>query len=351
MIEIRTFEGDGEEAHRVTYTVWSGAFGGKTPIPIWSPEFFDWALLAGRPEASHYLIGAYNGARLVGTLFAEEFMFRVRGELIRGSGGSWLSVSRECTGHFVAQRMWNELAKRHLEREARFMLGWTYRSTAALDGQLFWKRASTMEAIDEMGYWVRVLDHRAVARWEPARSSALLVAAAGLVQRPPSLRADTQGIRAYKESDLPWCLQLLDSRSRTLDLSIAWTSERLARQLMYKNIPRTLVAEHGDAVAGFINYYPLDMLGRHPLRAAVIDLLVTGSLDGRATKRLLAAALARMREDKVAVALLSRVRNRPVCALLVNGFVPLPAQLTFIGMYPDNRPSLGRIKNYDVHPR
>ena len=351
MIEIRTFEGDGEEAHRVTYSVWSSAFGGKTPIPIWSPEFFDWALLAGRPEANHYLIGVYKGAQLVGTLFAEEFTFRVRGELMRGSGGSWLSVSKECKGHFAAKRMWDELVKRHLEREARFMLGWTYRSSAALDGHFFWTKSSTMETIDKIGHWVRVLDHKAVAQWEPERFQAMLASAAGLVQEPPSLTVDVEGIRDYVESDLPACAQLLEEHSRTLDLTIAWTPERLARQLKYKNMPRTLVAERDGKVAGFINYYPIEMLGRHPLRAALIDLFVAGLLDAATQARLLAVALARMREEGVAFTLLLRLRHLRVWPLLSRGFVPLPPQVTFICMYPEGHRFLGRMRRYDIPPR
>ncbi|MCC6489754.1 MAG: GNAT family N-acetyltransferase [Candidatus Hydrogenedentes bacterium] len=351
MIEIRTFEGDGAEAHRVTYSVWSKAFGGKTPIPIWSPEFIDWALLAGRPEANHYLIGAYKGTKLVGTLFAEEFMLRVRGELVRGSGGSWLSVTDECKGHFVAKRMWNELAKRHLERDAQVMLGWTYRAAAALDGQNFWSKASTMEPIDEVGYWVRVLDHKAVAKWEPERFQAMLSTLAGLVQGSPRISPDTAGIRDYMESDLSACLHLLEGHGRTLDLSIAWSPERLARQLKHKDMPRTLVAEQNGAIAGFINYYPIEMLGLHPLRCAVVDLLVTGSLDRSRTKRLLAAALTRMREDGIAFTLLTRVSNRPARSLLANGFVPLPAQVTFIGIYPRDRRFIGRTRMHDVPSR
>jgi hypothetical protein len=351
MIEIRTFEGDGAEADRVTYSVWCSAFGGKTPIPIWSPEFFDWALLAGRPEANHYLIGAYKGAQLVGTLFAEEFMFRVRGELIRGSGGSWLSVSRECKGQFAAKRMWDALAKRHLEREAQFMLGWTYRSSAALDGHLFWNKFSTMETIDEIGHWVRVLDHKAVAQWEPERFQAMLASAAGLVQGPPSLTVDMTGIRDYVESDLPACQQLVDDQGRTLDLSIAWTPERLARQLKYKDMPRTLVAERDGKVAGFINYYPIEMMGRHPLRAALIDLFVAGSLDTGTQARLLAVALARMREGGVAFTLLLRLRHLRAWPLLSKGFVPLPPQVTFIAIYPGGQRFLGRMRRHDIPPR
>ncbi|MCC6696546.1 MAG: GNAT family N-acetyltransferase [Candidatus Hydrogenedentes bacterium] len=351
MIEIRTFEGDGAEAHRVTYSVWSKAFGGKTPIPIWSPEFFDWALLAGRPEANHYLIGAYKGSQLVGTLFAEEFMLRVRGKQIRGSGGSWLSVSEACKGHFVAKRMWDELAKRHLERNAQVMLGWTYRAAAALDGHIFWNRAAVIDTIDEVGHWVRVLDHKSVANWEPERIQSLLASVAGLVQRPPSLAVNTTGIRHYEESDLPACMHLVEAQSRTMDLSIAWSADRLARQLKFKDMPRTLVAERDGKAAGFVNYYLVEMLGRHPLRAALIDLFVAGSLAAGVQARLLAAALARMREEGAAFTLLLRLRNLRAWPLISNGFVPLPPQVTFIGIYPGGNRFLGKIRNYDVPPR
>src|SRR5206468_1863861 len=95
----------------------------------------------------------------------------------------------------------------------------------------------------------------------------------GLVQGSPHGVLNTEGIRPYRADDLADCLQLTRQLLAHVDLGYVWTSERLAHQLDYAGLPRTIVLEDHGHVGGFVNYYRLDFAARNAIEAAVTDLI------------------------------------------------------------------------------
>jgi GNAT superfamily N-acetyltransferase len=351
MVEIRTFEDGPEAAAALTQRVWTGAMGGKAIIPIWSAEYFDWQLFHKRLGGDDYLVGAYDGAKPIGTLFAEEFLFRVRGREITGTMSSWLAVCPEYRSEGLGKRMYDVLRRRHLDRSAPFMTGWFLRARSGRIGYKFWNANSKLQVIDEVGCWTRLLDHKAVAAWETERVLSWSSGALGWVQGPPRDPAGTASVRAYKPTDLAQCLRLTHQMTDPLDLAPIWTADRLAHHLHYKQMPRTLVAEQHGTVAGFINYYPLEYLGRTSLQGAFIDLVVFGQLNASERKALVAHTLAQMREEGIALALTPRypcTAGRPFAG---NGFIPMPAQFTFGAISTDESFTMGPVRSHYVNAR
>ena len=350
MIEVRTFDGGPEDAHRLILDVWTAAYGGKLPIQAWSPEYFEWELFSTRLGGDDYLIGAYDGSRLVGTLFAEEFTFRLNGEEVRGTNASWLSVHRGYPGG-IAKRMYALLQQRHLERQAPFMTGWFYRSPVGRIGYKFWNAHSKLTDVDEVGCWVRVIDHHAVARWEPQRGMRWLSRALGCVQGPPANAAATDGVRPYRREDLPDCLRIVNGIGADADFSCMWTAERLGHQLLFKDMPRTFAAEIDGQPAGFINYYPVELLGRGTIRAGMIDIAAIHRLPTAMQSRLVALMLSEMRDAGLAFAMTIRHGMIPGRPFLTNGFLPIPSQFSFGIIAVDEEFTIKPVRSFFVRPR
>ena len=352
MIEYKTFEDGPEEAARFTASVWHPAFGGKVIIPIWTGDYFDWELFAGRRGGDEdYLIGAYHGGKLIGTLFAEEFDFYLHGRVVRGGAASWLAVAHDYRDRDIAKNMYKELQKRLLKRGAHVLMGWFLRPRKGRVGHKFWSQNSNLVDIDDVGCWARLLEHQACARWETSRTLGLLSGALGLVQGPPKVVAPTDGIRSYEYADVTACRELVDPLMRQQDFGYVWTTSRLNHQLQYKKMPRTLVAERDGRVAGFLNYYPLKFLGREPLQGAMIDLAVLHTLPPKTSRRLVATALTQMREEGIAFVITLRTHCQQGHPFALNGFIPMPPQTGFGIILVNESFDLGRIKTYYAHVR
>jgi GNAT superfamily N-acetyltransferase len=321
------------------------------PFPLWDPPYFDWQLLAEQSSERDYLVAAYDGSKLVGSLMGEQFRFRLYGREFNATTGSWLTVHPDYRRYGVASKLFKEQRRRHLERGAVFMLGYVYIGAAVSMGPKFWLRFPSTVILGKVGFWVRVFDHRAVARWELSRGDALAARTLGLFQSHPLVPHDLEGIRPYRPDDLPACLELAHGLLERVDMGYVWTAPRLAHQLHYKDVPRTIVAEEAGRVAGFVNYYRLDFMGRHPIEAAMIDLAAFGTLPHRVRRKLLLAAMGQMMGEGVKMALMLRLPCYPWRPLLAAGFVPVPRELYVICIRMDPTFSLEGATRLHVHCR
>jgi hypothetical protein len=118
------------------------------------------------------------------------------------------------------------------------------------------------------------------------------------------------------------------------DLGFAWSAQRLAHQLDYRGVPRTLVVEQDGRVKGFLEYHRRTFLGRAPLAAAVIDLLIGPELSNGQRGRLLQAALAGMAAEGVQLATMLRPAPGPRWPLLRRGFIPTPHSFLLGCLFP-----------------
>jgi hypothetical protein len=297
------------------------------------------------PKGGDYLIAAYDKGKLVGTLFAEPLTVRLRGELVSAATGSWLAVPRDRTRGSIAKLMYAEMRKRQLERGAKAMLGFVYLSKQAKLGYKFWMQNTNTEPVVKIRWWVRIFDHRAVAQWEPSRALEWATRCLGVIQGPPRDRGTLPHIRAYAPSDFDACKRAIEKMSDPLELSVMFSDERLARQLQFKNMPRTLVAEQNGAVAGFFNYYPLLLQGKSHLRTAFIDYIAVTDLRTDTQSDLVSMGLRRMIDDGIAMAMTPHFVGLPWQALVKNGFFPTGPQHLLISTNPEEGYSIGKVRS------
>ena len=326
MLEVRTYAGEADELSQFVGKVWRATYAGRMPLPIWDADYFDWQLLWRPAEQRPACIAAYDGDRLVGTLLGEEFRFRWFDREHLGTQGSWLSVDPEYRRKGVGGLMLRELKRRHVERGADFQIGYGYEGSRLSLGPKFWKTYPKETVVPKkLGFWARVLDYGAVSEWELNRLEGIGAKTLGWWQRGAARWSPDPNVRAYRDNDLPACLELAQGLLDYVEAGIVWEQERLGHQLSYRGFPRTLVYDQDGTVGGFVNYHVLDYLGRTTIRVAMIDLLAVHELPSAAAAALMRTALRQMHDDDVALCLILKTPCFPAGVLWRTGFIPRPA--------------------------
>jgi GNAT superfamily N-acetyltransferase len=355
MLEIRTYDGDAGPVNRLLSDVWSAEYQGRIPFSTWGERLIDWQLLAEELGGRDYLVAAYDQARLVGILFAEPFLFSLRGRETHGTIGRHLTVHPDSRSQLVAFRLLSEFRQRHIDRGCQFCLGFRLGGVTTPSGAFWTGMRKAMPGLTadlgRIGYWVRILDASAVARWSKSLHERYGALALGLLQRIPKPRHGQGGIRTYRPEDLPDCLRLARNVLNKVDLGYSWTSTQLGHQLQYKDIARTMVADDQGSVGGFVNYYILDCWANGLLRVAMIDLLALDDLEARTARDLLTTTLAQMEAEGAQIALLLRLRPWPWRHLLAAGFVPVPTDHSVVCLRIDPSLSLRGIRHLYIHYR
>jgi GNAT superfamily N-acetyltransferase len=347
MIEIRTCESQIPEVAGFTTGVWRQTFGGKRLTINWHEAYFDWQLFNEFIERD-YLLAAYDGAKLVGTLFAEPFRLRLHDREHDASMSSWLTVAPEYRRHDVGTKLVAEMRRRHLDRQAAFQIGFGLIGTI---GPEFWRSMPDVFSVRALGFWCLLFDVRALR--DSLFMSLFARSAMSLLRVWEQHPHHTvhEGVRPYRSADLSRCLELANELGRGMDLAYVWNERRLALQLDYKNLPRTLVYERYGRVEGVINYYPIECLGETTIKACMIDLCAFGSMSGREQKKLLRAAIAQMATEGIAMALLLRIPCYPTAALLSSGFIPLPNEFSVLCGWPQPGLHFEKVKSVYLHVR
>jgi len=352
MIETRTYEGGAAELGQFAQRVWRGTYEGRMMLPVWDDQYFDWQLLSDRPGGRNYLVAAYDGTKLVGSLLGEQFRFRLHDREFDATMGSWLTVDPEYRRQGVGTLLFEEQRRRHLEHNAVFHLGYGYVGAADSLGPRFWQSfpANTVN-LGKVGFWTRVFDHKAVSKWDLALRDRLGARMMGFFQSHRPEPSNPAAVRPYRPADLPACLKLSHGLLDNVDMGYVWSEERLAHQLSYQGRPRTLVAEENGQVTGFINYYLMDFIGRHPIHAAMVDLLAFGTMPLAARINLLQAAMAQMVDEGAKLALMLRLPCYPWWPMMRTGWVALPRDFYMICVRMDTSFPLDGAKKMHLHWR
>jgi GNAT superfamily N-acetyltransferase len=327
MIEFRTFEGGAKELSEFTQRIWIKQYGGKLPIPLWGPAFFDWQLFDKRLDARKFMVAAYDGARLVGMLPCQPIQFDLRGRVYDGSICSWQSVDPEYRRRGIARGTASEQYRRHMEHEMDFYIGYPL---AGSIGSRFWADGSGAVTIQKLAFWFRLLDYRAAAQWEPVWWAALGARALGLVQRAALEPLGVAKVRPYTPPDLHACLGLLHAIQRESDLSIHWTEERLRHQLEDNGLSRTIVVENGGQVTGFVNYHLTVFRGRIDVLVATVDFVVLRSVPVAARQDFLKAAFYQMKSEGAALATVACMPYIPWRDMVRAGCLPFPGAVRIV---------------------
>ncbi|MFY1827284.1 GNAT family N-acetyltransferase [Myxococcus fulvus] len=320
MVEVRKFEGDAQDASGFVNRVWGEHYAAQGPLTNFQPRLLDWWLFANPLATPEYRLGAYVRGKLAGVLFAEPLRLRLGGQDVEGTYGSWLSVDPAFRGERLGQKLVEEMGARQRERGAALMLGCVGLGSV---GERFWKRTEHTRVFGSLGLWLHVFDPAAVARWA---SSAPERAFFSLVSRLPRRRPvdlDTHGIRPYRPEDLPACMALVQQSMEQVNLGYGYTAERLAHQLQFRDVPRTLVLERNGSVRGLVNSYALQMNARGALDISLIDLLaLDASVPREERKRFLRVAMRDMAARGAHCAAMVRSPCVPAGLMLGAGWVP-----------------------------
>ncbi len=347
MIEIRTFDGTPQELAAFCTGFWRDRYGGKMAIPLWGGPLLDWLFFSDDPPGHQLLVAAYDGTRLVGTLPEKVVQYHLQGQPIVGSFGSFFTIDPAYENQGVSLKMVLEQRRRHRELKATVSAGYLIRGESVSKGQQFWMRLRDMYVVMNAGLWVRLIDHRVMSEFLFHPFEKYGARALGWFQPRPKSAAPSAGIRPYRESDLPDCLRLANEVSRSADFGLVWDGPTLGRQLNHKGFPRTIVAEQNGRVAGFVNYFLQEYLGRREMLAGVIDVLAVGELPYNAQKRLLQIALSQMASEGCHSALFLRVAGQPALLLSRMGFIAEAAHYDYAiqSMAPD----APRVKTRRIH--
>lgn len=340
-LEVRTFEEDAQVASDFTRKVWLERYQLTSPVIEWSANYYQQFLMWDRPGSRDFLVAAYDGAKLVGTLFAERTLYQLRGQPITGTVGSWLSVDPDSGGKGIGRKLVDEMRRRHREQDAKFMMGYGVIGT---DGPKFWRAQKDTVFLGTVGFWVRMFDHRAVAEWSMSARDRLLTRAVGPFFSGPPPAVSSDGVRAWEPRDLEASRQLLAHFETQAALGHRWDEARMKHQLTPAGITRTLVLERGGAVKGLVNYYVIDMTGRGTMPVAVIDYLAIEALDPDERQRLLGTALTEMAAAGAKLAMILRVGCLPGRALWKAGFVPIPEDTYHLATIADPTLDLKGVK-------
>jgi hypothetical protein len=337
MIEIRTYDGEPEELASFCTRVWQTRYRGKMPVWLWDGPFMEWELFPDGGGARDFLVVAYDKGRLVGAHPERPVHYQWRGQPIFGTAGAWFSVDPDYESQAVSMKLVLEQRRRHRQQSALFDIGYLIMGAQAAMGKEFWLRLRAMQVVGKLNLWTRMIDHRALSEFSFTTRDRVATRIVGAIQGKPRPPRNPAGIRPYQPTDLPQCLALVGQLSRQAEFGLVWDEASLGRQLDFKGVPRTLVAEENDRVGGFVNYFRQPFLGRREILTGIIDLLCVHSLSPTGRKNLLSAALSEMSEAGCHVAVFLGTAGQPAGLLARTGFIPEPPDHLYVAqaMTPD----------------
>lgn len=330
MIELRTFDGSAAELAEFCNAVWRQKYANTDmAVVVTSANFMQWEFFRDDPPAREFLVAAYDGTKLVGVLPCRPVNYRLRGESVFGTLGGFFSVDPAYETEGVAMKLNLEQIRRHRQHDAKLLMGFVYLGSSEGKGKKFWLRQPrTMNVVAKLGHSIRILDSKAVGRFERSLTSRLGLKLLGAFQSSP-VPEKSADVRAYQDSDLPDCLRLADELTARAEFGVSWDEVSLQRQLSHGDVPHTFVATEGERVNGFVSYHEVllsryDKRGHDSVTAGLIDLLHVEHLTSHTAKRLLNTVLYDMQAAGCHLAMRLRVPDGPGATLRKCGFLKYP---------------------------
>ncbi len=326
MIEIRTYDGSSGEMITFLRDVWRPEGQGKFATPLCSHELLDWQFFKNPHAERDYVLAAYDGGKMVGAFLAVDGRFRWADHVFRGSLASWLTVAPEYRAHFVGPQLVAAMIERHASHGSDLIVGFAYPTGTGASLEFWQAFARAWPHVISIGpriaYWARVLDPRRMARASLSWLDKLGAIATGALARPFD-NERTEAVRPARPGDAPACLDLFQRTIGQLPFAFEWDQAGLAHQLSYGATAQTLVATVGDRIVGWINFHQLDLVGRELFTMAVIDhFIVAPEHTAQFATPLLRAALARMQQDGICVAVAMQLPLWPTWSFVRCGFAP-----------------------------
>jgi hypothetical protein len=329
-IEIREYHGDYADLAEFGRRVWIDEYGGKTWIPIPDPAFMRWRV---SPESGGRTLVAYQGTKLVGTVFSFPQSLRIGDSVFPVAICTGFSVDPEYRGAALPliQRLRSDIE----ERGFAFGIGTVLDDPASASFRFWTKYATTFpqkfKFVFTTGYWAKFLGTRALARagigaWERMANRVF-----GPVLRFTPFKYDPR-VRPYRSADLQRCAQMLARTTAGFDWAMDWQPAPLAAQLG-ASVFHTLVFERDGEVKGMVNCHAAAMHGRETVNAVFLDLWAEDGLSGAERVRLLSHLCRYLMDRDIHALVAPRSTMMPTAAFLANLFIPAP-QRFHIGAFP-----------------
>ena len=226
-------------------------YGNKTWVDLNRPEMVR-HLLAQVPDP-RFLIGAYDGSRLVGFIANLPRRYRCQGKVYRAVTSTMLAVRRDYRG--AAPYLIAESLHRNEAYGADFALLLLERGnrSSRMFNQLL-KPRYPIKRLTSMYALVRGVDlHSIVEHEDLGRHQVGAIKLLG-AHRPIVSPAVGGNVRGYAEADLTRILELMRGYRDQARLVRVFDRQSLARQLDTEKVTSTVIYERGSVVRGFINF-------------------------------------------------------------------------------------------------
>jgi len=325
-IEVRSFEGDATELAAFVSRNWQIQYRDDGYAPVLNPRYFEWMMPTFASGDASNIIAAYEGRTLVGVMPSDPLPMTLMGQPIMTLGREYLTVDSGRLRGGIGRLLREGLGARCREIGARFAVGFVNARGMAGKGRSFWNSmAAERVVINRPSQWIRILDGVKASAAIHDRFERVSAWACGVYGSPLAKGIRTGHVRPYKDSDLPACHNLFLTHMRDYDLAYRWDDKRLQHHLGFPGLPTTLVCEESDGgLAGFAVCYVFDLVGRHSMRNAIIDIFIpkTKKLSQKIGLLLAAVDAARAQDAHLVVALGPPVNS--AAALFAGRFVPVP---------------------------
>jgi hypothetical protein len=298
-------------------------------VPAAEVDFLRWRLGPGSGAACQV---AYEGNKLVGTVFSIPHTLRVAGSVVPVSLTTMFTVDPDHRRVALPLIGW---LRRHNDQHAIALgVGLILGDPTSVSYRFWSKYAETFpqnfRLLFRGGYVAKFLAADALSRagvkaWERVASHAF-----GRLLAAVPYGRDAQ-VRPYRADDLDRLKQILDESSTHFDWALVWSCEQLTH-VFATPMSGTLVFERNGCIRGFIHYRLLWLQGRERLRAALIDLWADDGLSAAQRVRLVAHLCHHLRESGVQLVFGPRCAMLPITAFLANLFLPIPENF-YIGVF------------------
>ncbi len=321
-IELRDFDGNLTALPAMAYDTMVEEYGQATWLDWNRPEITR-LFFADVPDP-RFLIGAYDGTRLVAFIANLPRTYRFNGQTYRGVASVMMAAHKDYRG--AAAGLISECLHRNAEFGADFAF---FTIEKGIRTWSLFERALRpryrIERLKRMCLIARGIDLEKIVesqrlKWPEVAAIRLLGAHRPLAPPPvPGL------VRDYRDADLDQILALTRRYSDHNCLVRVFSRESLARRLHTEGVTATLVYERRGAVEGFINFTVHELVsprGRH--RWAWIDFLYWDGLTAKERKALL-AGLWRAGQEQGCIGIMEWDKNYYAKgALFRSRFVPYP---------------------------
>lgn len=344
--EICDFRGDAAQAVDFVNKCWSAQFPEDFSCPQWDRDYFQWQMFA---DPNNIILGAYQGDELIGFVFGEPIALKWRNRPIRAMFSNALAGDPTRKGMGIAKALATELSARLRQQNLAFVYGFAVPGTGSL-GPKFWQGSQGAARSVGIRPWVRPLNSTLLAKASGTASERFTARITKHFNVDPVRPKDHPHVRRYRPSDLDQCLDLIVAAESDADMRYNWTKERLALQLDYQNIPKTLVYDDGE-IRGFSNFHQVWFRGRETFSTGMIDHLIAQNKDQKVANALMHASLIHIWDADHALVICPSSACAGLQTLLSHRFLPLPNRYDCMWPFMDADLDPNELKTIKVHLR